>query len=301
MFGSSLTGWGFNPSAMTGLNPGCPRGPVIHNFGINSAGTIAHLMMLRRVLADGVRPDLVLLETEPQFMLRGKNTVASEHYLQTQRLQFHDLAVIKRYDPKARRLWAEWFGQAWLPWYYHRLDVQLSYLLDWVPPSQHTDVWDVSDRHGWEGTLADYSPHRPPTHEELVGGARNFFAGLETTPDYAPAVRALREMVETCRRSRVPVLFIRMPDNRALRQPPPAVDRRIEGFYEELRRDTGVSLVDARAWVDDADFMDGFHLLPEGSVVFSARLAREYLEPILRRRPRMDMDGPSPRLPDAGR
>ena len=228
MFGSSLTGWGFNPSSMTGLNPDAPGGPVIHNFGINSAGSIAHLMFLRRVLADGIRPDLVLLETEPRFMLRGKNTVASEHYLQTPRLQFQDLPVINRYDPKARPLLTEWCGQAWTPWYYHRLDIQLSYLLEWVPRSQRTDVWDISDRHGWEGTLADYSPHRLLTHEDLVMGTGDFIAGLQAAPDYDPAVRALREMVETCRRRQVPVLFVRMPDNSAMRQLPPATSERVE-------------------------------------------------------------------------
>jgi len=300
MFGSSLTGWGFNPAAMTGLNPGCPGGPVIHNFGINSAGTIAHLMMLRRVLADGIRPDLVLLETEPQFMLRGKNTVASEHYLQTPRLQVHDLAVIKRYDSKSRELLAEWCGQAWLPWYYHRLNIQMSYLLEWVPYGQRTDVWDVTDRYGWEGALADRSPQRS-TPTDLVLGSRWFFGELQKSPNYDPAVRALREMAETCRRRQVPVLFVRMPDNSAFRRPPPAVNERIEGFYEDLRRDTGVGAIDARDWVNDSDFMDGFHLLPEGSVVFSARLGREYLKPILYQRLGAEMDGPSPRLPNAER
>ncbi len=300
MFGSSLTGWGLDPAAMTSLKPGSPGGPVVFNFGINSAGSVVHLMCLRRLLADGIRPDLVLLETEPRFLIRHYNTVASEHYLQTPRIQFQDIPVINRYDDKAHDLRLEWRKLLWLPWYFHRLDLQNSFLAEWVPRQQRTDVWRFTDRYGWEGKLADVSPHKPLTHEQIVGAGQYHLHEIDVMPTYEPAYRALCEMVQTCRARHVPVLFVRMPDNSSMRQPPPALNERIEGFYAALRRDTGVGFIDARAWVDDSGFIDGTHLLPEGAAVFSERLGREYLEPILYRRPAVDMEGPSPRLPNAG-
>ncbi len=104
MFGSSMTGWALDPAAMTNLKPGSPGGPVVFNFGVNGCGPIVHLLCLRRLLADGVRPDLVLLETEPRFMSRIYSVVYSEHYLQTPRVQYQDFPVLKRYDPKVREL-----------------------------------------------------------------------------------------------------------------------------------------------------------------------------------------------------
>ena len=300
MFGSSLTGWGFNPSAMTSLNPGSPGGPVVFNFGINSAGSVVHLLCLRRLLADGIRPDLVLLETEPRFIIQHYNIVASEHYLQTPRLQFRDLAVVNRYDPKAHELRVEWQSLAWLPWYYHRLDLQNSLLPKWVRREERTGVWKYTDRNGWEGLLGTLStPHKPLTHEQIVGAGQYHLHEIDVTPTYDPAFHALCEMVETCRQNHIPVVFVRMPDNSEMRRPPPALNERIEGFYAALRRQTGVGFIDGRDWVDDSGFIDGTHLLPQGSAVFSERLARDYLKPILSRLPDMPMDGPSPRLPNA--
>ena len=43
-----------------------------------------------------------------------------------------------------------------------------------------------------------------------------------------------------------------------------------------------MTIVDARAWVEDLHFLDGFHLYPEGSAAFSQRLEREVLLPVVR-------------------
>src|SRR5262249_14198945 len=77
MLGSSRTGWGLNPGSMTTLRPGEPGGPVVYNFGINSSGVVVQLVMLRRLLAAGVRPDLVLVEAHPWFLFPRYNHVAS--------------------------------------------------------------------------------------------------------------------------------------------------------------------------------------------------------------------------------
>src|SRR5258707_783588 len=40
MLGSSLTGWGFNPSALATVKPGSPTGPVVFNLALNSGGVV---------------------------------------------------------------------------------------------------------------------------------------------------------------------------------------------------------------------------------------------------------------------
>ena len=300
MLGSSLTGWGLDPAAMADLRPGSPGGPVVFNFGIDSSGPVGHLLYLRRLLAEGIRPDLILLEAEPRFMIRKYNTVASEHYLQTLYVHFKDLSVLDRYDPAASELRADWAELVCLPWYYHRLDFQNSYLASWVPRMQRTNRWIFFDRNGWEGKLTDYSSHEPLTHELVVLEGQYHLHEIDASPTYDPAYRAQCEMVETCRRRHIPVLFVRMPDNSSMREPAPELKRRIDGFYANLKRDTGAGFIDARDWVEDVGFIDGSHLRREGSVVFSQRLGSQYLKPILDRGPAADMVGPSPRLPNAG-
>src|SRR5262245_57272552 len=101
MLGSSLTGMGFNPSAMSTLRPGELGRPVVFNFGINSGGVVVQLLCLRRLLAEGVRPDLVLVEAHPWFLYRGYNTHVNKHYLAVQRVREEDFEVLGRYDPEA--------------------------------------------------------------------------------------------------------------------------------------------------------------------------------------------------------
>ncbi len=103
---------------------------------------------------------------------------------------------------------------------------------------------------------------------------------IDVTPTFDGTNRAYREMVETCRRHGVRVMFVRMPENSCMRQYPPALKARIETFYADLKRDTGVDFIDARTWVDDPGFIDGTHLLPEGAVQYSSRLGLA-LEPLL--------------------
>ena len=281
MFGSSMTGWALDPAAMANLKPGSPGGPVVYNFGINGCGPIVHLLCLRRLLADGVHPDLVLLETEPRFMSRIYSVVYSEHYLLTPRVQFQDFAVLNRYDPKARELRAEWLSRAWLPWYYHRLDLQNAYLNEWVPTAQRMSYWDFTDRNGWEGPLAARANTHPPLEGKALEIASQYHQhAINVTPTFDGTCRAYREMVETCRRHHIRVMFVRMPENSCMRQYEPALKERIEAFYADLKKDTGVGFIDARDWVDDAGFIDGTHLVPEGAVQYSSKLGLA-LEPLL--------------------
>ncbi|MDB5306302.1 MAG: hypothetical protein JWO38_504 [Gemmataceae bacterium] len=282
MFGSSLTGWGLNPAAMTHLAPGGPGGPVVFNFGINSSGVVVELVCLKRLLAEGVRPDLVLIETHPWFLFEGYNHVADKiHFLPISRVQPRDLPVLVRYDEKAGRLLGAWAEHHAVPWYAHRHDLQNSLLPKWVRKDQRTGVWDYTDRCGWEGALAGLSS--PLSMPERVASARFHVEAMNNSPLYPDAHRAYREIVGTCQRAKVPVVFVRMPEMRVMRQDSPQTYKdKIERCYTDLYHATGVHFVDARGWVDDVHFVDGFHLVPEGSVVFSRRLEQEILIPFVR-------------------
>jgi hypothetical protein len=283
MFGSSLTGWGLNPSAMRELKPGTPNGPVVYNFGINSGGVVVELMCLKRLLAEGVRPNLVLIETHPWFLFQSYNRVADkEHFLPVPRLQPRDLFVLFRYDAQPEQLLREFVNRAWAPWYYHRHDIQNYLVPQWVKRSERIGVWDYTDRHGWEGELANVASGPPLTMAERVASARYHIVAMKDAPIFLESTRAYRDIVTMCQRMGIPVMLVRMPEMQAMREEsPPALKEKIQHFYDELVHDTGVPMIDARDWVADEHFRDGFHLLVEGSAIFSSRLERELLGPFV--------------------
>jgi hypothetical protein len=89
-------------------------------------------------------------------------------------------------------------------------------------------------------------------------------------------------MIQKCQDAKIAVKLVRMPEPLPLRRRyPPAVRNMVDTFYADLARATGVEIVDARDWLADDDFRDGFHLTPKGSIQFSLRLNQECLLPFL--------------------
>jgi hypothetical protein len=276
--GSSLTGWGFNPAALTTVKPGSPDGPVVFNFAINSGGVIVELLCLRRLLDDGIRPDLVVLETHPQYLFRYYNSVPGKHYLQVPRFQFRDAVVLRRYDPWWGELRREWRAGQWLPWFNRRHDLQNYLVPYWVRRRERTDVWTFTDRNGWEyiPPAIAYAERQPPA--AVVGSIKHRIHNLNHSPVEELFKRAYREMIDLCRDHNVPVVLVRMPEVSVARNDySPELKRQVEAFYAGLARATGVRFIDAKEWVEDRHFPDAFHLHPDGAVVFMHRLEREFL------------------------
>jgi hypothetical protein len=260
------------------VKAGSPGGPVVFNFAINSGGVIVELICLRRLLDDGIRPDLLVLETHPQYLFRAYNTVPGEHYLEAWRFRFEDVPVLKSYDPKWSELRHEWRGRQWVPWFYNRYNVQNCLLPDWVRRDQRNDVWKVIDRNGWEyfpGSI-DYIARRP--RELAVQSILYRINNLNNSPMEERFKQAYREVIDLCGQHSVPVVMVRMPEvSYALKKYTPELRRQVDAFYAGLVRDTGIRYVDAKDWVEDRHFPDCFHLHPDGAVVFMRRLEREFL------------------------
>jgi hypothetical protein len=283
MLGSSLTGWALNPESMGELKPGNPGAPVVYNFGINSSGVVVELICLKRLLAEGIRPDLVLIETHPWFLFEHYNRVTDkEHCLPPIRLQPRDLLVAFRYDMQGGQLLRDWADHHWAPWYYHRHELQNYLLLEWVNRGRRIDVWNYTDQYGWEGGGFSRVSQGLRTQEEKEKATMPQLQMMANSPIFLDSHRALREIVATCRKAQLPFALVRMPEMRIMREEaPPAFREKIDRFYEELLCETGATVIDARDWVADEGFRDGFHLHPEGSEVFSGRLEREVLSPFV--------------------
>src|SRR5437763_651245 len=101
MLGSSRTALGFVPDAFEeSLTQALGRPVRAFNFGMFSAGPVTNLVELRRLLRDGVRPDLLLVEVLPG-RLNARLSLAQhgEPAVPTERLAWDDLPLVARYDP----------------------------------------------------------------------------------------------------------------------------------------------------------------------------------------------------------
>jgi hypothetical protein len=244
---------------------------------------VVQLLCLRRLLDDGFRPDLVLLEAHPWFLFRHYNTRGGEHYLPVSRFQFRDIPTLSRYDAKPDELIVEWVAAQWLPWYSHRNELQRALVAEWLPRTRRP-VWACTDRHGWEGSLSDFSGYGRLSLEEQIKATKHHLDVMVNLRIDDAVFRAYRALVELCRDEGIEVKVVRMPEPFHLRaRQPYALEARVETFYADLIRDTEVEVVDGRTWVADVEFLDGFHLLPRGSDSFSLALERRCLQPFLAR------------------
>ncbi len=92
---------------------------VAFNFGLSGAGPVTEQLVVRRMLAAGVRPDLLLIEVLAPA-LAGQTTPGEMSRLTADRLYLDELSVVSRYGPELAELQATWW-QGWpVPAFSHR-------------------------------------------------------------------------------------------------------------------------------------------------------------------------------------
>jgi hypothetical protein len=279
VLGSSHVGMGVRPGVLTGAE--CPESPLVFNFGINAGTPMVSLVCLRRLLAEGIRPDWVLVETSALQLSADGPKAEYHNALPLVFVRWYDLSVLGRYYAKPRRLWRDWVVTQSLPWFSHR-QYLLSYLCrHWLPRGERQDVrWRNVDDWGWqrvrghEGAYEANLRRLEATRLACVEDYRHFAIGDITR-------RALLEIVETCRRRHIGVAFLRMPEARVFQSwCPPAVADQADTFLAGLSKAHQIPLIDARDWVGEAGFSDGHHLNPDGAEAFMRRFEAEVLRPL---------------------
>jgi hypothetical protein len=257
------------------------RPVVLFNMGIAGAGPPSNLVNLRRLLNEGIRPDLLLLEILPSCLREG-HLIEEVQAFPARRLRHAEMCFLARLAgpdrPDLRREW--WLGQA-AALYTHRLS-----LVDGVAPTLlHADErWCVEfaseiDDSGWLGT----PPLSPSQSRAALAHAR---------ATYEPALRDFRlsprllgvveETVALARQAGLGVALVLMPEGPIFQSwYPPAVRRQIDQALQTLSREVDVPLLDLRDCVPESGFSDSHHLYPQGATRFTRRLA-ERIEPLLR-------------------
>jgi hypothetical protein len=270
--GSSRAALGFRPEFLSGGPAAGAAPPLVFNFGLTGAGPLMELLCLRRLLADGVRPDAVVLEVLPA-LLHQEGDDTEESRLNINRLGWSDLAVLRRYWSRPWLLYRHWCRSRLVPCFSHRFTIRNRCAGGFAREDHRQAGWHNLDAYGWASyPRAAVSPEQYRRGVELARGdygPRFEHFRITDVPD-----RALREALDVCRRRGIRALLVLMPESREFQDWYRPVRPQIDAYLDGLSREYGARRVDARDWVPDRFFGDGHHLLPEGAARFTREFAR---------------------------
>lgn len=278
VLGSSRTGAGLRPDVLPAWRLADGRTPIVVNAALTGSGPILELLCLRRLLADGIRPEWLAVEVLAP-LLHQEGARREECWLNPARLSWSDVRVLRHYVGDPWPFYQHGLQALAAPWFAHRFGVLSRGLPDWVDWSQRQDFWRAIDAWGWMAypavDPAQTGRLRQIAHDTYAPSLAQFH--LTDAPD-----RALRDLLALCRRERIRVLLFQMPEDSTFRAwYPPWARPQIAAYLAALAREYDVTLADAHAWQPDGDFVDGHHLLPAGAAAFTARFGREVLLPFV--------------------
>lgn len=259
--GSSRTQMGVSPAAM-----GLPDA-LAYNFGQSGAGPLRIHLTVERLAAEGVVPDLLLVEFFPAAFAHDG---PAEEQLKdlTARLSWADVRRLEPHTSDPSTLRRRWAGERLRSWHALRLVLMSHAQPGWLPWRDRLDFqWTMTDPFGFAPYPHDTLPE--PERDRGVKRVRDQYAALMS--DYtvgATSDRVFRDLLERCRERGVRVVVYRTPEGpsfRALAAPAePAVRTYLAGV--------GVPVVEPAGGYAEADFADGHHLLRPAAERFSRQL-----------------------------
>lgn len=291
LLGSSRVKYGLWPAAMSVRSPASSPPPVIYNFAFNGAGFIRQLMYFRRLLAEGVRPRCVLLETWPPLWAESGFFAESKMVIHEDEPHWRDVPLLYRYFLREPAVGLEAARKCLAPIRAYRgrllqvvaqslsspaqLSARAKDAMDWVP----------ADDTGWFPLT--WGPTTPEQKRRVLED------GLAQVKPLVDPLRidprsdaALRELLEECQSRGIQVALLLMPEHGITRGwYPPQARALIHSYLGRISREHHVPIVDGREWSADEDFADLCHLGRPGVEPLSARVGREVLQPLLNGEP----------------
>lgn len=283
MLGTSRTGFAFHAGRIREQLARDLGGPAMaFNFGIPASGPVTHVVYLRRLLAEGHRPDFLLVEVLPPTLAELPGGPLESRFLFGDRLRHGEVDTVIGYGFPEKEIREKWRGTIVAPWYAMRFPILGRIFPSALPWHLRFDWSRTKDPTGWSTPIvSSVTPEQYAAGLKRAAGEYSaILAGMHPTGGGA---RALEDLLKVCRESDIPVALVLMPESAGFRELySPATTERLYRFLNRLREDYCCGLVDARDWLPDSAFTDGHHMLQSGAEVFSDRLLREAILPQLR-------------------
>lgn len=291
MLGTSRTGYAFHAGRIRDqLAPDLGGRAVVFNFGIPASGPVTHVVYLRRLIEDGHRFDLLLVEVLPPTLANlppGPTTPRGPleaRFLFGDRLRHGELDTVIGYDFPEEPVRKSWRDSVLFPWSALRFPILGRVIPSALPWHLRYDWSRSPDAYGWGTPITDTVT--PAQYESgLKRAAGEYASVLHDLHPTGGGARALADLLALCRETDIAVKLVLMPESAGFRAlyPPHTTDR-LYRFLGGLCAGYRCDLVDARAWLPDTAFTDGHHMLRPGAEAFSDRLLREAIRPFFRSR-----------------
>jgi hypothetical protein len=281
--GSSRTQMGLRGDQLSRLSGA--GAPLVFNFAVPTSGPMLQQVALRRLLAAGVRPDVVILEVMPMSLSRRGGSPLEERQLDPARLTAAEVACLYRYYNQPYKLLSRWAAARLLPAYRHQAELRQPLGLD-ASASARAPCSPV-DGHGWR---AQMDCPGPGERESRIRFALGQYEAALADPVLAERPhRALNDLLALCRHQRLPAALVIPPEATSFRTASGAGHTPLDDCIREVAAAHCVPLFDARAWVDDDGFWDGHHMWIKGADQYTERFGREVLGPMLERHMQPEM------------
>jgi hypothetical protein len=270
--GSSRIETGILPEKLPPLRTAAGEQPLVFNCSHLGAGPGMNLLMLRRVLSAGIRPDWLVIEIMPARLADSKQNVLLEC------AGVSDLSVTRNYrDPL--KVYAYFARAQLLPCHKRRHFLMEEILPGWLPSE---DAWrrhiPLNPLGGDEAWMAVTHLDASELRHRTEGTRREYQPILEDLQIVEPADRAMREMLDLCHRESIAPALLLAPEGSEFRSWYSGESRRrLQAYCDALSRQYDTPLIDARDWLPDEAFTDSHHLNLQGAELFTRRLGREVL------------------------
>ncbi len=276
MLGSSRVDDGVKPGAATDWMAR-KDSPVLFNFGLSGSDMFRELMTLRRLVADGLKPQRVGIEVLP-VLLGTKTSIFIGDEQLVPRARGYELGDYYSFTADPGFVRRKWYESRLNPGYKwgmmaERQTLPISLLLP-VPGMPRIDNAGGFDQWGWHCVGDSVTPAK---HKEWLEAMEQSF--LPQLRDFAvsdESNRAMAEILDLCKAQKIDAFLIWMPESSEFQAMyPPQANRAVRDFLEEYKTKYGVKVIDARSWISDDKFLDGHHMLSGGAAEFTRRRTGE--------------------------
>ncbi len=278
LMGSSRTVAAFRPETLPEMQTADGTRVLPFNYSHLAAGPILTLMEYQRLRRAGVRPEWLVVEVMPPCLSLENPAQAVGC------MTVFDLALLQRYFD-----WSMIYGRyirfRLIPWYRHRGEIVRRLAPAWTAPGSYIDSELIHLAPlGGDDHWSRMSIGSPDLIRRASEAARaDYVPRLQQFSIKKSATRAYGELITKCHTDGVRLVLLLTPESTEFRSWYSAESlRQIDDWCSEMRRQYGVQIIDARAWVADSDFMDGHHVLDRGADAFTKRLGEEVLRPLVR-------------------
>ncbi|HUY33502.1 MAG TPA: hypothetical protein VMV69_12195, partial [Pirellulales bacterium] len=211
LLGSSRSANGVSPCRMVSATTPDGQKPLVFNFAMTGHGPVQELILLRRLLRRGIRPDYVLVEIHPCLLYQELGGYSEETWIQVDRLERGDLSTLRRYVARPSR----WTWNWWRPWFVPAHSQRLSILNRWTPcwleAGARQSLFDQIDTLGWLSP-----PFARPTADDrrrwTENARRSYLPAFQRFRVTALADRAIRELLDVCRDEGIVTGLFLMPE-----------------------------------------------------------------------------------------